>query len=348
MPVSGSWCPDLEGNVSLAATDGAPSWLPEIAHPAAFFANGLGDTILTLPALRALTFLFPDRLTLICDIGLHALLFHELTLHNVIETAMTRNEPDWTREFAVADTAAAVGACDLFVSLVPWHSRSIQDLLEYLRPSHSLGFSDAFSITAPVDFTKHAADLAFDIPQTLRKDLSFDDFAYPPCLPEDAQSKAESIRAEIGSSFRILVVHADTGPNKMWDADRWVKVLDAFLAAHSDFVVLLVGRAPQPLDTGQLGHRVIPCYGLPLAILLALVARADLFVGVDSSMLHAADFFRVPSVGLFGESNPVEFGFRLCPHRLVRKDRSMASIQVHDVLDALESLWAQTGTVSGS
>ena len=35
--------------------------------PVVFFANGIGDTVLALPALRALAALFPGRLSLVCD-----------------------------------------------------------------------------------------------------------------------------------------------------------------------------------------------------------------------------------------------------------------------------------------
>jgi ADP-heptose:LPS heptosyltransferase len=56
-------------------------------------------------------------------------------------------------------------------------------------------------------------------------------------------------------------------------------------------------------------------------------------------MLHVADFFRVPSVGLFGPaSDRIGFGFRLGPHRVVSASSSMEAIDVGDVMDALSDL----------
>lgn len=135
-----------------------------------------------------------------------------------------------------------------------------------------------------------------------------------------------------------MVLHADTCEEKMWPARRFVRVLNEFLARHRDFVVLLVGGRRLPLDCGRVSARVIPCYGLPLMTSAALVANADLFLGIDSCMLHAADIFRVPGVGLFGPTSPDEFGFRLAPHRHVWGRGRMENVAVKDVLHCLDSM----------
>jgi ADP-heptose:LPS heptosyltransferase len=132
----------------------------------------------------------------------------------------------------------------------------------------------------------------------------------------------------------------------MWPPERFVAVLDAFLDHHPDFIALLVGGRPQPLDRGRNAERVMPCYGIPLDVSLGLVQSADLFLGIDSSMLHAADFFRIPSVGLFGASNPVEFGFRVTPAAALCRGRSMDAIGIGPVIEALERL-AMGATAAG-
>ena len=307
-------------------------------HPIVFFANGLGDTLLAIPALRALTKLFPKRLTLLCDEGVHSALLTELDLMQVIESRMHRNVPDWTREFSVSDVAARVKECDLFISLAPWYSGSLGKLMAHLRPGMSVGFFDDFEVKVPLVFTKHAADLMFDIPRAFDEALRLDAYAGPPLLDVKFRKIAEDIRRFIPPEFRTLVVHADTGYLKMWPAERFVRTLDIFLTGHPQFLVLLVGATPQPIDTGREVARVIPCYGLPLGAALALTGLADLFLGVDSCMLHSADLYRVPAVGLFGASNPLEYGFRFTPASIALEGESMDCIAMPVVLDALERL----------
>ena len=55
-------------------------------------------------------------------------------------------------------------------------------------------------------------------------------------------------------------------------------------------------------------------------------------------MLHAADFLRVPGVGLFGPTSPHQFGFRLARHVHIRGGESMADICEDEVLEALETM----------
>jgi ADP-heptose:LPS heptosyltransferase len=83
---------------------------------------------------------------------------------------------------------------------------------------------------------------------------------------------------------------------------------------------------------------VLSLPGLPLSYAMALVAASDLFLGVDSCMLHAADFHRVPGVGLFGPTSPRRWGFRFGPHRHVAVAGAIDQIGTAEVLAALESL----------
>jgi hypothetical protein len=136
----------------------------------------------------------------------------------------------------------------------------------------------------------------------------------------------------------VLVVHADAWwTEKRWPATRFIDLLDRFLSRHRDFVAWVVGMGHEELNVGRERNRIIPYLGLPLDLAMGLVANADLFVGVDSSMLHAADLARVPGVGLFGNTRAAMWGFRFAQHRHVEMS-AMADITVDDVLAAMEDL----------
>jgi ADP-heptose:LPS heptosyltransferase len=316
--------------------------LLEARRPVVFFANGLGDAILNLPALRALATLFHGRLTLVCDRGFHELWFSELPLKTVVESRMCME--DGGRQFCVTVVGDSISECDLFLSLVPWHSKSLKALLEYLRPTASIGFFPDFDITLPRDYGKHSADLCFDLPKYLDPSLNLEDYATPPQFPPEVWRKARHLRSLLPDFSRILAVHTETVSEKVWPYDRLVAALDIFLDRHNDFLVLVVGCSDNTLDVGRHGKRVIPAYGLPLILSCCLVAQADAFLGVDSCMLHVADFCRVPGVGLFGPTKSTEFGFRLSCHRHVCGDGAMNRVSVASVTEALDSLLAEVDT----
>jgi hypothetical protein len=313
------------------------SWsLLESRDPAVIFSNGIGDHLLNLPALRALTALFPGRLTLICDKDAREIFFSDLLLRSVCEVDFQIREDG--KIFDVESVVRAVGPCDLLISLNPWHSVSIDRFLEILAPPRSIGFFPAFHVTLKRDYRKHSAELAFDIPRFLDPSLQLDNFTAPPLFPPHHVYRAHRIRHVIPSDFRVMAVHADTQVEKMWPPTRFVSLLHTFLGHHPDFLVFIVGAKNMHLDSGGQSSDIIPWYGLSLPTAICLVAQADLFLGVDSCMLHAADLFRVPGVGLFGPTNCEEWGFRFGRGRHVCGNGSMENISESAVLQALESL----------
>lgn len=329
----------------------------EARHPVAIFANGLGDHLLVLPAIRALAELFRGRLALVAMPGKRDLFFHDVPLRALCETSVSRDSRG-AKKFDARNAARCIGQADLVLSLNPWHSSSMEELLEFWKPSHSVGFHSSFQERIDIDFKKHSADLVFDVPLRVHPGLRIEEFAKPHRSDPVSRSCAQRIRESVPSHMRVLAVHADTGlwttmgsraldaqvpaeqilGNKMWPVEKFVALLDAFLSRHEDYVVFVLGGTDLHLGRGHFGDRVIPCCHLPIAVSLALVGLCDVFVGVDSCMLHAADLYRVPGVGLFGPTDPVEFGYRFGCGVHIRGGPFMEDIAEDAVLEALESL----------
>lgn len=113
--------------------------------------------------------------------------------------------------------------------------------------------------------------------------------------------------------------------------------MNRFLKINDDYVALILDRQYSGLDAGDFESRIFSLDQVDLSTSTALLRECDAFVGVDSYFLHAADFARVPSVGLFVSTNPAQWGLRFTRHRHVLA-RAAADIEVDDVLDALQSL----------
>ncbi|MBW4573791.1 MAG: glycosyltransferase family 9 protein [Aphanothece sp. CMT-3BRIN-NPC111] len=309
----------------------------EAKNPVALFANAIGDHILALPAFRALVKLFPKRLTLICTPSFKQTFFPEFCHDITCIPEFYWNGKKW--EFDIEAVANQLERCDLLLWLSTWYPPNPEHILKLLSPNYSIGFCPGFDINIPPDFNKHMADLIFDVPLQLSANLRLEDFAYPPVFRTANQQRAREIRNLISEPMKVMVVHADTKPQKMWPADNFRVLVDLFLERHPEFVVFVVGSHNLRLNAEQYGKRIF-LYNkrLALATSLALVGEADLFLGVDSCMLHAADLFRVPGVGLFGPTSCVEWGFRFSRHAHICTEGEMEKIQVDEVLEALETL----------
>lgn len=305
--------------------------LREAREPLVVFGNGHGDHLLNLPALRALAWGFGGRMTLVCFPGARRDFFSDLPARRVVELpfrrrprdAMQRELPPW----------------DALIWLNPWTSKWLDFLLEQTPAGRSIGLFRRFGHSVPRNYGKHSADLAFDIVQEVFPRACFDHYDQPPTLPPKATTWADKVRGRIPADRRLLVVHADTGEEKRWSPERFRAALESFLAPRPDFVVVIVGLHDTGLEGGPFADRIISALGSPVPHSMALVGRADLFLGIDSCFLHAADFFRVPAVGLFGPTEVHEFGFRLDGiHQHVDGRGSMHKISVDAVIEALAAV----------
>jgi ADP-heptose:LPS heptosyltransferase len=310
------------------------------------FVLNIGDAVLTLPMLRALGEMFSAPLTLICPKVAFDLCFWEVSPRFVDTTGLplTGTPPMLGRPERPLDyevLASEVGAVDVFIDTLTWPSLAevmMRPLLQHLAPTTSIGFTrDVYDIVVPKE-DGHSADLTFTLARLFDPSLRIENYAQPIPLHPAVQQQARSIRAAVAAGVKVLVVHADARwTDKRWPVTRFIDVLDKFLSRHRDFVVWVVGMGHEELNVGRERDRVFPYLGLPLDLAIGLVANADLFVGIDSSMLHAADLARVPGVGLFGPTRAATWGFRFAPHRHLDMSE-MEDITVEHVLDALEDL----------
>lgn len=307
-------------------------------YPAVIFGNALGDQLLALPALRALTAMFPSRLSLICMPGHRRKFFSELPLRSVCEIAMRGRKGQ--RVFDAAAIAENIGNCDLLLSLNPWTSPSLRRLLRLLSPELSVGLLPPLKVILRGAAAKHEVDRAFQVPAYLDSSLHPDDFAFPPHVPARVRPRIREFLKSVARGKRILAIHNETRPEKIWPRDRLSRLVNEFLARHPDFVVFVLDIAKPRLPATKFQERVIHSWGLPLPYAFGVLRESELFLGVDSCMLHAADLFRVPGVGLFGPTDPRRWGFRFSPHRHVWDRRGLKFVREAVVIEALDSLIA--------
>ncbi|OBH83493.1 glycosyltransferase family 9 protein [Mycobacterium sp. E2989] len=344
---------DFERDVGSPGRDSVraePEPLTDLLHaarPALCFVSNIGDSVLTLPAVRALAGMFTAPITMICPKVAFDLCFREVSSRHVDTaglpfTASAGPPSPSRRPFDFDALAGQIGDVDVFIDTLTWSALSntiIGPLVQRITPKKSIGFVADYGYDVVIGKEEcHAADLMFKLARLFDPSLRIESYAQPVPIPPPVQEEARSMRAALPPGAKVLVVHADTNwPDKRWPATRFIDLLDRFLSRHHDFVAWIVGMGHEELNVGRERDRIFAHLGLPLDLAMGMVAAADLFVGIDSCMLHAADLARVPGVGLFGPTRADTWGFRFGPHRHVDKT-TMADITVDEVLAAMDEL----------
>jgi len=353
---------------SMAGTGGCvrPLEASRYVHPVVMVTNGgIGDYLLAMPALRALAHLFGSQLRIVTVPGVAPVLFGELKVGPVVEMCtryaqgggtylLNPNGAKWKpASFSAAPNpsrgsgawdfdapwlANALGSCDLLMVLNPIHSPDTDRLLEILRPQDSVGFAPQFSVGLDARANAHIVDTLFQVPLAFEPSLKCEDFAGPLWVDEPYSRVADAIVAKLPPSAKLLAVHADTKPEKMWPASHFSRVLDSFLTEFPSFRVLLLGTNDVGIAPPQNAERVFRCFPTDLRLALALVSRATAFLGVDSCMLHAADLALIPGVAIFGPTPSARWGYRFSVHRHLQGDGGTSGIAEADVLECLRSI----------
>jgi ADP-heptose:LPS heptosyltransferase len=308
--------------------------------PFVLFNNGIGDHLLALPTLRALAHVFAGRLSLICDEHGPLFLLKELPLASLIPIPFWRSGR--ARVFDSSSLLLSLQGCDLFISLVPWTSPSLFTLARTLGNVLSIGLAPGFNINLGSADRSHAVDAMFRIVNMIEQGRRPEDFALPPSLPAICIQEARSVRSSRTRRRKLLVVHMETSGKKRWLHSELESTCFSFLELHPDFDIVFVGMLPPPISTVGFEDRIVHCCGLSLAVTFALIAETDLFLGIDSCMLHAADICRVPSVGLFGPTLANEWGLRFGSGICVQGTGSLLFIKADTVLRALDCALASS------
>ena len=139
--------------------------------------------------------------------------------------------------------------------------------------------------------------------------------------------------------------------HKYWPPERWAEVIREIGADRPRHAIVLLGTGPEyalneevaALTRGARIHNAAD--DLPVPRLVALLARADALITVDSGPAHAAAAVGCPLVVLFGRASPTLYrpcGTPGAPVELLRGERdgepSMLGISAQTVIDAWRRL----------
>ena len=132
----------------------------------------------------------------------------------------------------------------------------------------------------------------------------------------------------------FCVVHpVAAGPEKTWRAGGFLAVADHLKGQGIETV--FIGGAGDDLSAFR-GFRTM--VGAALSEIKGLLAGAALFVGNDSGPAHMAAAFGVPSVVIFGPSDPAIWGPWRTASVVLQSPEGIKRVETAQVLDALTRL----------
>ena len=182
-------------------------------------------------------------------------------------------------------------------------------------PRYRLGKADDtnFLLTHSLPFSndKHVVDMNLALLKFFGIENTDPDLSLS--LPEEAIRKADFLMEKYSLSRSPLLIgmHIGANPNqlyKCWEPAKFAKISDFLFEEYNAIVVLVGGNGEKPIVDKMLGcasHKLVNLVGdLNIMETAAFIARCHLFITNDSGPMHVAALVKTPVVAIFGPTRP--------------------------------------------
>jgi heptosyltransferase III len=283
--------------------------------------GALGDIVLTLPILQALRDFYPDGFVTLVAPYPQAILARCHT-DRVLDLNSARLLGLFKPGASLQDEVRECLQADLILSYLSDPDRVIEERLVLSNTTKFL--QGPFKL----DLERRPAVQQLAQPLAILGIGSID--------PVPRLTASSPIR-----SMNRLAIHPGSGSrNKNWPLGHWAELLNE-LVPRSDEILLISGEADTEIFEAV--RPLIPatklrlCANRSLWDLVNELSQATLFIGHDSGVTHVAAATGVPTVALFGPTDPLIWAPN-GNHVIVitSPDRSMAGLSVETVLGRLQ------------
>jgi heptosyltransferase-2 len=332
--------------------------------------NWIGDAVMSLPALRAVRFRFPDAaITVLARPWVSALYEDERSIDRVMTLEGASGARDWRAKRELVGRLRRAGF-DLavlfpnsFESAAVVRLAGVKRIVGYARDGRSLLLTDAVAVPERGEIAVHER---FYYLELLRRAGLIQKI---PDVPEIRLDGIDELRERGAKRFETLGVKppvigvspgAAYGSAKRWLPERF-GVSAARLAADRDGTVVVFGSAAEKglceeVARAANGRNLAGETALREFIELTAACRA--FLTNDSGAMHIASALGVPSVTIFGPTDETATGPLGPSARLVRESvdcapcllkqcpidhRCMTRVTVDRVVQAAEELMKVRG-----
>ena len=310
---------------------GAAVCVPEPERILVRSTNWIGDVVMTLPALEALRERFSQsRITVLARPWVAPLLEAHPAVDGVLELAKGKGCVRNVME--VLRTTGRVRSTHFHMAVLFQNAFEAAFIAWAAHVPVRVGYdTDArrFLLTHPLSrkrtrVHRHQVEYYLDLVRA----LGWNGTAREPRLftPEADRVEALEILAAKGlssSGMRIGVAPgAAYGPAKRWPPERFARVADRAADAWNAPVLILGSKGDAEACeavAGAMNHGAVNlCGRTELGQAVALIESCGLFLTNDSGLMHVASALNVPTVAIFGSTDPVATGPRSPRARVVR------------------------------
>lgn len=296
--------------------------LPNVANILVVDLGGIGDVLISIPALTALRGAYPDAvfdcmvMDRAADVARHAGIFNAVSAvgrgfwrdcGEIIAARRRRyglviNMRPMTRPAAAAKIFALMAA----IGGTVWAGRNTDGLGRFFH----------VSIPEPLRALKHDRAYARDLVEALGASVVDETVRFPVSSAADDAVMRKLSAAGVGRGRRLVGIHPGGLVSHRWPPERFAAVMRA-LAGETECIFVFTGNARERRYCDRIGllargTRSLNMAGeLSIPELGALIRRMDLYIANDTGPIHIAAALGRPLVAIFGPGDLTRFDPRV-------------------------------------
>ncbi len=277
---------------------------------------GLGESILTLPMIRALKSALPDsKITVLCTKRNQSVFYKQPFINSSVVV--------WSFS-AILFMLKNFHNYDLVIDSEPHFA--ISAIVAFFAGKRSIGFdfgprSRLYDVNVHYNDSQHVVytfcdmlaplNIKFPQPKALIP-LKYDDGA-----KNEVELRFEALKIPNSARRKTIIgMHAfcgSTAPYRAWPKERFAQLIDRIKEKY-DCIIILSGYGSESLGNREIismlkdPSMVYDFSNLPPQSFFYLVEQYDLMVSNDTGPMHVAAAQGVTTFGLFGPETPVRFG----------------------------------------
>jgi len=285
-------------------------------------SGGIGDLLLALPAMRVFRHAFPNAiLEMMGRPERLALVAHDLRaslLHSIDQAEMA---------YFYAEEAflpPRLGAFFSSFGAVLFFGGAAGNILAKNVKRAGAGRVISIPPFPMEELGVHVSD--YLVGSLRREGIEGENASAPLQVPQETLTAAQDFFAGWGAKegTRILAIHPGSGsPGKNWPPGNFARVAD--WAAERADILLLSGPAEKGAEEIRKAMKKAAPFvadNLPLTRLAGVLKRSRAYLGNDSGITHLAASLGVPTVALFGPTDPAVWGPRGVAVRIIHERNS--------------------------
>jgi len=296
--------------------------------------SGIGDVVHTLPLLGALRKRYPHAyIAWLVQRKAEGILLG----HPYLDEVITFDREKWIRGLWSVIRRLRNRRFDLVIDS---HGQFRSGLFAYITGAKTrLGFNakDGREFNSlfinfkapPFPEDWHAVDRYLGLASLLGAEIGKREFLIQ--IGEPEKEYVERFLEEKGinrGEFLIALNPGSSWKSKIWPSKNYARLADILIRKFKAKVILLWGQGEENLVesiNSTMEEESVTAPRTDLKELASLISRCALFIGSDSAPLHIASSLSIPSVGLYGPTNPRRNGPYGAENIAIRKDLSTLS-----------------------